>query len=101
LNPRQLEPQSPEALESADIHGVSEGSPSAEVRQDAPETALAGEVPPADTSIAHGPDAALKEAIKAAVDAGLYGRARALLDVLEKTSAPAEVVDLRDHRRKL
>jgi hypothetical protein len=48
---------------------------------------------------ANDPDTALKEAIKAAVDAGLYDRARALLDVLAKTSAPPAVVDLRDRRK--
>jgi hypothetical protein len=48
---------------------------------------------------ANDPDLALKEAIKSAVDAGLYDRARALLDVLAKTSDAADVVDLRDRRR--
>lgn len=46
------------------------------------------------------PDDALKSAIKAALDAGLFDRARALLDVLSKTSAAAEVVDLRERRRE-
>jgi hypothetical protein len=45
------------------------------------------------------PDAALRTAIHAAVDAGMYARARTLIDVLARTSEPAEVVDLRDRRR--
>lgn len=45
------------------------------------------------------PDAALKDAIKAALDAGLFDRARALLEVLTKTPRAAEVVDLRERRR--
>ena len=49
--------------------------------------------------VANDPDVALREAIKSAVDAGLYERARALLDVLAKTSEPAGVVDLRDRRK--
>jgi hypothetical protein len=39
-----------------------------------------------------GPDAALRAAVKAALDAGLYERARALLDVLAKTSEVGTVV---------
>ena len=46
------------------------------------------------------PDAALRSAIKAALDAGLFERARALLDVLAKTSTPAGVVDLRNRKRE-
>jgi hypothetical protein len=46
------------------------------------------------------PDVALKEAIKAAIDAGLYDRARALLDVLAKTSEAAGVVDLRERSKR-
>ena len=42
------------------------------------------------------PDAALKEAIHQAIDAGLYERARALLDLLTKT---APVVALHGRRR--
>ena len=49
---------------------------------------------------ASGPDDALKSAICAAVNGGLYDRARALLDVLAKTSEPAAVVDLRDRARR-
>jgi hypothetical protein len=61
------------------------------------------EVAPNPESVGGGsrgcPDAALTSAIKAAVDAGLYDRARALLEVLAKTSEPADVVDLRERRR--
>ena len=46
------------------------------------------------------PDEALRGAIKAAVDGGLYDRARALIDVLSRTSEPAAVVDIRDHRER-
>lgn len=46
------------------------------------------------------PDIALKAAIKAAVDAGLYDRARALLDVLAKTGQPADVVLIRERGRR-
>jgi hypothetical protein len=52
-----------------------------------------------DPKLSDDPDAALKSAIKAALDAGLFDRARALLDVLAKTSAVADVVDLRGRRR--
>ena len=41
-----------------------------------------------DRGAARDPDGALRVAIHAAVDAGLYERARALLDLLAKTSDP-------------
>ena len=44
------------------------------------------------------PDAALKEAIKVAVDEGQYERARALLDVLAKTPSVGAVLDLAKRR---
>jgi hypothetical protein len=55
---------------------------------------------PDDVRDASDPDAALKQAIKAATDAGLYDRARALLDVLARTGAAASVVDLRERTRR-
>lgn len=51
------------------------------------------------SGLATDPDEALRGAIKTALDAGLYERATALLDVLKKTGAPAEVVDLRERRK--
>ena len=47
------------------------------------------------------PDAALRAAIKAAVDNGQWTRVRALTDVLEKSEAKsAPVVELVAHRRR-
>ena len=42
------------------------------------------------------PDDALRDAIHAAVEAGQYERARALLDILATASLPAAVVHLRE-----
>lgn len=47
------------------------------------------------------PDAALRAAIKAAVDSGQWTRVRALTDVLERSEAKAApVVELVAHRRR-
>lgn len=45
------------------------------------------------------PDAALRVAIKAAVDAGDLARASALLEVLRATPKPAPVVDIATRRK--
>lgn len=52
------------------------------------------------SSPASDPDVALKEAIKAAVDAGMYERAKALIEVLARTATRAEVVDLRERGKR-
>lgn len=68
----------------------------ASAREHAPSETSNRSGPPQPTS---DPDDALKNAIVAAVHGGLFDRARALLDVLANTSAPAAVIDLRERRR--
>ena len=46
------------------------------------------------------PDEALRVAIKAAVDAGKFDRARALVALLEDSPKPAAVVDIATRRAK-
>jgi len=87
------------------IEGRENSERSAEKTTDRVEDPIPAETIPelssaSDPKPAGDPDEALKGAIKAALEAGLYDRAKTLLDVLPKTSAAAAVVDLRDRRRE-
>jgi hypothetical protein len=89
---------------SANIVGA-EGLESAADHRETPRNAANGrEAPPAlasvgDVSRHHGdPDDALRLAIHAAVDAGLYERAATLLEVLRGTPAASSVIDLAKRR---
>jgi hypothetical protein len=64
-----------------------------------PNVAKAGRVD-TDVDTETDPDEALRTAIKAAVDAGDFDRARALVAILEAAPKPAPVVDLATRRSK-